>query len=443
MKKTGKNRFGIAILLASGVAIFFGSCEREIEGSVGEMVEVHFTLGDLSYGENQTVTRSAKELASETVIVPVNEEFCMYATLEESEDILLRAGTLTANTRLRIVAFRGTVDKGSCEYKVAANGVDLVPLSGTIGLVLPADTYTFVAYSYNSTASPDYSSSSTIITVPPTMDLLWGSKPDVSISDGIEVDIKLYHKLSQVTVVATTEAIAEKPAIKAISSVQISPGYRASMNLASGMIEKENSVAQNFSATWSGLNTTTVTSTPRTVYTDNEASISIQIGSMTIGENTTYTAIPTATFNTPLVLGSRYTFTIDFRRNLVWAGSNIYWTDDDGGKLTFDAPNTNIHANGQRYQGLFFKWGSLVGISGGGSESEAFSASTKVYIPVFNSVSDKTWSTTNPYSSWGDVVYISPSGTAGRYSSYLLDDERNTDNDYAYWKAKKGIFAVT
>lgn len=55
-----------------------------------------------------------------------------------------------------------------------------------------------------------------------------------------------------------------------------------------------------------------------------------------------------------------------------WAGSNIYW---DGNKLTFDDVDVQTHKN---YQGLYFKWASLTGVS---SMSGPYDLTTLLYPP--------------------------------------------------------------
>lgn len=91
-----------------------------------------------------------------------------------------------------------------------------------------------------------------------------------------------------------------------------------------------------------------------------------------------------------------------------WAGSNIYW---DGTKLTFDGVGVTTH---EQYQGLYFNWGSLYGIS--------------------------------PLDSWsGNTILYAPSGVAGTASSmgrnnYLLSIPKpdggniikNLDRAYLY-----------
>jgi hypothetical protein len=46
----------------------------------------------------------------------------------------------------------------------------------------------------------------------------------------------------------------------------------------------------------------------------------------------------------------------------VWAGSNIYY-DNTLGTLTFAAPDATTPANVDRYQGVFFTYGSIIGVS--------------------------------------------------------------------------------
>jgi uncharacterized protein (TIGR02145 family) len=55
-----------------------------------------------------------------------------------------------------------------------------------------------------------------------------------------------------------------------------------------------------------------------------------------------------------------------------WAGSNIYW---DGTKLTFDDVDDDTN---EQYQGLLFKWGSLIGIS----PVDDWNDNTTLYLPV-------------------------------------------------------------
>jgi hypothetical protein len=87
---------------------------------------------------------------------------------------------------------------------------------------------------------------------------------------------------------------------------------------------------------------------------------------------------------------------------LTWAGSNIYW---DGSKLTFD--DDSIKTN-EEYQGVYFKWGSLIGMSPAGNNASTWSGIT--YVPTNPGVDD-TWTIDNTkYSTtnlgYGKIPYV-------------------------------------
>jgi hypothetical protein len=108
-----------------------------------------------------------------------------------------------------------------------------------------------------------------------------------------------------------------------------------------------------------------------------------------------------------------------------WAGSNIYW---DGTKLTFD--DDSIKTNEAR-QGVFFKWGSLVGISPAGADGSGWTGRT--YFPT-NPGIDATWTTnTTTYSDYVKIPYVS--GDPGSYlrtDAYLTEITNIPDSVAAY-----------
>jgi hypothetical protein len=87
-------------------------------------------------------------------------------------------------------------------------------------------------------------------------------------------------------------------------------------------------------------------------------------------------------FQSTLAPGGSYTLKVTLRKGLLWAKSNIYW---DGSKLTFqpcDSPEDPYN-----YQGVFFQWGSLVGISPVGAWSVSGANATPLYVSVYMSSS--------------------------------------------------------
>jgi uncharacterized protein (TIGR02145 family) len=89
--------------------------------------------------------------------------------------------------------------------------------------------------------------------------------------------------------------------------------------------------------------------------------------------------------------------------SLVFAGSNIYWDTDH---LTFADESSTAF---QYYQGVFFKWGSLVGMAADGTWSDS---STPLYVPSSSTpTTSTTWSigyaTSNPWggNDFDDIPY--------------------------------------
>jgi hypothetical protein len=441
MKRIGKEIVGIAILLVSGVAIFFASCEKEDLGGAKGGIAVHFTLGNTSYGAEEVVTRGAgRKLASETVVVPVEGDLCMYATLAEDEELRADIVAIAENTLVRIVAYDADGDAvGNAEYKVTANGTDIEPV-GT-GLSVPsAGTYTFVAYSLNNTFMVSPYSATVGPYAPGNYDLLWGSAEDeiIGVSNN-NVSILMKHKFSKVKVKATTVGLsATPPTIEYIEAYVRS--YMANMTVQSGQLTKAFELMYSLVPWTSFTPSTTVTGDERRVYTGDDNSVFAGIYSITIGGTTWGTPsayirpLMETMFHMQLEPGKSYTLTLDWRQ-LSFAGSNIYW---DGSMLTFDEEGVTTN---QMYQGVFFKWGSLVGISPAGQSSDAFSSSTKVYVPRFtpDDNSDPEWEDPDvfSYSDWTDIPYIDDvDAVYGVYATYL--DARNEGYSTDYWEEGKG-----
>jgi hypothetical protein len=132
-----------------------------------------------------------------------------------------------------------------------------------------------------------------------------------------------------------------------------------------------------------------------------------------------------------LEAGKSYTLRVKLRAPK-WAGSNIYW---DGSRLTFDPyQEDGSLATRKGYEGVYFRFGSLVGISPVGD----FDGSTVVYIPD-NSQATKWRASTaggEGYEEWKrvpanlspdkeQIPYMDnenyPAGNFDRSDSYVID----------------------
>jgi hypothetical protein len=113
------------------------------------------------------------------------------------------------------------------------------------------------------------------------------------------------------------------------------------------------------------------------------------------------------------------------------AASNIYF---DGTKLTFDQTPNADGSSGQK-QGLYFKWGSLIGISPDGA---TYGTSTPLFVPidVTNALCPPVTATTDPftqvsgYANWDDIKAFNAASTPSAATSTYEASESGTPNWY-------------
>lgn len=383
-------RAGVVVLVV--LAMGFSSCEKEGLPELDGVVTINFKLSDLSYEADEVRSADRVRMEPETVVVPVERDLHLYATLEEDEGTPLRAPgdlTLAVNTLLQIVAYRSSDNAyvSNAEYRVSTTGGAIVPVSAS-GLNIPAGSYKFVAYSLNATTSPPaYAATITGLSYSPNTpnDPLWGiSASAVAIVEGNNnVTLSMKHLFSRVSVKATTTDFSGTPPTISAMSAQFA-GYKATgWTPWTGALTKGAAEGQAF-GTFTSLGTTTVTCPQRMVYGGGESTTSITL-SATIGGTARSALI--ARFNQQLAPGKSYTLRISFKK-LSWARSNIYW---DGNRLTFVPAGSDTSKEG--YLGVLFKWGSLVGIEPGASNGNGFSTTTQgVYEPTYNSTpTSSTW----------------------------------------------------
>jgi hypothetical protein len=130
--------------------------------------------------------------------------------------------------------------------------------------------------------------------------------------------------------------------------------------------------------------------------------------------------VPSCTldFDEPLLPNTNYTLVVDLRE-VPYARSNIYW---DGNQLTFDRTNKG----NEDYQGVFFKWGSLVGIP---PDAIANGTYVPLYIPA--NISSRTWDDTKTIASaFGDWAGIPSGSMSDDFSNYKGDICKYIDSDW-------------
>ncbi|MDR1527459.1 MAG: hypothetical protein LBS46_07315 [Dysgonamonadaceae bacterium] len=395
---------GIIILLLSGLTCLLSACKQEWPGA-GKKISVHFLLQGTSFSEGSTVTHSSSDesLERESVVVPVDDNLYMSASLESVPLEATREGEipLADNVRLRIAAYQSGEFIASAEYRVESNTCIAVGEE----LSVSAGTYTFVAYSYN-TAEPLPNHLTEVQLSPENAadgNFLWGTSTQEINAANRSVDIIITHKLSKASVRLSTENITNYYIIST-NDVMIGPGYNVKMNIKDGTFTKMPDNISQYVTGFSGTSTLS-TSEERLVFTNSEQPTTVSIGTILFLVSVPYTqklySQLTASFSTALVPNKKYVLRVDFvqqggggedpdppSNGLLWARSNVYW---DGSKLTFKAHNDTGQ---EEYQGVYFKWGSLQGMSSSGP-------SWNSSLALYNSKNQTT------IADWGNIVSLS------------------------------------
>jgi hypothetical protein len=395
--------------------------------------QVTLSVGGIVEGASGSIEKAAAQ--GQTVVVPAdNSGMLMECTLEATEASKTRTTTpLTTGYKYRFAILDNSTNAVVAEDAFTSGTPGY--LTGLTG----STTYKYIAVSYNSTTDPGTlgavgSAPTSISGINPSTDLLYASGSFTTAASGsVEVPITFSHKFAQVTAQASASYNSWTIGVGSTIAATLATGYTANLATADGTLSSTGTAATQSFDFSSATADTLVSSTARTVYVAGD-SMTLSFANITIN-GTAYTG-KSVTFPQTLAEGSSYTLKIKFRTP-IFAGCNIYWT---GSKLTFDAAGTTTNQN---YQGVFFQWGSLVGISPARtSSSVSFAAgSTPIYVPTYNSTtpSSSSWTATNATAkgwTWTTIPYVSTSpSTFDRTSSYLNDADRNTT---AMWTAYKG-----
>jgi hypothetical protein len=158
---------------------------------------------------------------------------------------------------------------------------------------------------------------------------------------------------------------------------------------------------------------------PVTVNTGAANPIYVNIGSLELDGYDPFTGLQ-AKFTRALTAGYAYTLVINFQKT-DFAWSNIYWVSTGGndGYLTFDKGSSGH----EFYQGVFFKWGSLVGVSPNPSDdSDAYGSFTST-TPIYKPTSETTFTKTT-VAGWANVPHMTIPSYAD-YGNYVLNQGNN------------------
>jgi hypothetical protein len=410
--------------------IFLSSCEKEMgERGMGNKTPIIFSVSTDGHGaSDEALRRAADGQKLRPITAPLGDDFYLSATLipDLTEDLRvdeLRALKDKQKICLAVYTSGSTPDE-TVVYTYSSLTGKMTPTGNPLGVVPDGTTtYRFVAYSFygDPTTTPEESK------IDPAKDLVWGvdEKTVDNTEAGRTVNITMKHKFARVRVRIDASAIAEE--ITDFSDVTIEGKKEANLDIKTGNISAGDDLAAiDVTSSLTAVDEVTLESG----YHGYQAFYPSPVAKVTIGsieltiDGTTGRTFSGSTlfsnFNT-LQAGRNYTFVVELRENR-WAYSNIYWDsslNSDTGGLTFDKKKTNpSHAD---WQGIFFKWGSLVGISPVGDHTSA-----SLFIP--NNITLKTWDDSKTLSSndtpWGsagfeNIPFIVP---VGSLDHHVYDD---------------------
>jgi len=463
------------LLIVCGIMYLLSSCITEIidpnARSNGSKVAVNFSLRIGSHGSDEVVERSGFSADEPiTAFVHVAHDVYMYATLEPESPVTTRAMTtnLPDNYRVRVVAYYSDNTIAAQEDYQVIGG----KLTGNNFEVAEDNTCTFVAYSLNESTLPTQNASNEItftVSAYPNLDLLWGSTNPIYIDgSGTTAEIiELKHLFSRIKVEVSSAAIISDPVIEKIENASVSPHYNgtATLNVLTGKLTPQGDPAglqltrwrdqdiATFGSAWKDggitpagvLQSTDVESDYCYIFKHESDTLALKIGDLVV-DGIDLGSYELRFSSTKLLSGHSYVLKLTFKR-LVWAGSNIFW---DGNRLTFLPETTPEFLQG--YQGVYFFWGSLIGISPVGTATAGQTTGapgnfvttnntgTRLFVPPSVSPNRPNWttafaastnnSTTKPWS--GNTIDAIPRVQAGAslYSPVWLDD--HSSRNYLY-----------
>jgi hypothetical protein len=351
-------------------------------------------------------------------------------------------------------------------YSWSTGAGKFIPDTDPLGVVPDgATTYRFVAYSYFGEAEAPST------TIDLSRDLVWGKSTDRTVGDtetSRTATINMTHLFARVKVLVKSGI--STVTITDLRDVEIEGSTWTTVNPFDGSFGTASAVKQWIEFDEDVLPAEEIESGQRLVFPVTTAPAKVKFGTIEVSATTPFSD-QTVKFNSTLDAGRSYTLVVDVKR-CVWSRSNIYWqevTDDQDpkypGYLTFVPAGVDLTKQG--YQGVSFRWGSLVGISpatttGAGNDGRDFSGSTDIYVPIVDAttLTNSTWkattgnamkndgdfpTVTSDWNTWTPTSTTSPApatdipyfdGVYGRFetgdhdNTFVMDAAQNNETTY-------------
>jgi hypothetical protein len=363
-----------------------------------------------------------------------------------------------AGSQICVIAYKdnSTATVFSSVHTVQADGY----LNPGILEVEEGATYTFVAYGYNdgTTPLPFIDNHRIIAIMVPVFEFLCGIVTDIVVNDThADVHIPMKRMYSMVRVEASTNlGTGDSQGFEDIGDINISPYYSTpAFTFPGGTISQDYSEPPYSLGNWNPAPPYNpaepiVTSESKAIvspgYYGGQIRVefeSLKIGGKQFPDNDQEVKPAAHFFIEP---NKNYTLQVKFS-SIEFAVSNIYW-DDVEEELTFeravsDGGIMGAPENKQDYQGVYFKFGSLVGIS---PRDGSFSAGsylgsdgTPIYVP--DDINARTWIKTNTATAygagatWNDILPAAANNNIVRdpNNRFAMESTQNQPDKWADW----------
>lgn len=416
------------LIIISGFALFCNACSKE---DVNSDASIKYGNASLNFQVNAIIDGASETLEKvsslpESGAAPIGDGMLIEYSIAKDGSSQKSSTTMGAGKAYRIALYTA----GGSYVKQA-----LFTVGGNQSMICDENTtYQVVCLSYNTTSDPGKidSAKTYIDNIAPSSDLLY-YKGSITTSKGDNsLSINFSHLFSRVSVKASSYYNQWK-----LSNVtaKLTPSRTGKLALLSGtMSQGSNSYNQNF--TLSAVSDTIQQSDTVLVFTNSSAADTLTFTAFTL-DGSSYTN-KSIIFQKSFAAGYTYTLKANIKVP-IFAYSNIYCEASGSvDRLIFDTnptQNTPNVLDTRFHEGVFFKWGSLIGLqpcANSTSPYTSWNAKSYIFVPTYNASSptNSTWTKTatgtgtDPYAkyaTWANIPYVSTTATGNRNGNYLYD----------------------
>jgi hypothetical protein len=408
-------RNGFFLLLCG---LLLAACDKTIDkGTSGPTRPGSFSVQAEPYGA-ETVVRAmgAKEgrLLEAAQVRLADSLIALVSLYEEAPNVTRGANDagMVPNALIRIAAYSGNALAAHRLYRYNTDGtLSIVDANGNYlvadddDMNLPDGTYFFTAYSRNSaTDIPPIPNASDQATATPPVDFLSGRVQGTVSSGALSLNFTLRRHFMRFKYAVTAIDLGTGVNISSVGAT-LTTNYSGVLDLTS---------AGNGSAVKGGAaNSLTLSKTTYEIaYPGSDTQINVALsGTVSEGANSLSLNGKTIVFNSSSALSAAgsYILNINIRKPLKWATSNIYWdpnmypsrANGQKGGMRFETeypaplidPANPSLGRKDHYQGVFFRWGSLVGVSPSAYNTDVYwsTGNTESYWPVYTNSTSHYW----------------------------------------------------